>query len=110
MNLSISDGSDVAQVELVRKRSQSLVTKRMLLYPLLFLLFFLFVLYTDICIAASDDCFGLNDNCSDPMVLNKIVQQQYDDMNARLTELREQIGNLASRQFGTRTHRKLQRY
>jgi hypothetical protein len=42
--------------------------------------------------------------------LNKIVQQQYDEMNNRLTFLREQIGNLAAKHYGANAQRKLQTY
>lgn len=44
-----------------------------------------------------------------PETLNKIVQQQYDEMSARLAYLREQIGNLAAKHYGPNTQRKLQR-
>ena len=57
---------------------------------------------------ATEDAFGAAPG--NPETLNKIVQQQYDEMNARFAYLREQIGNLAAKHYGPNGQRKLSRY
>eukprot|EP00026_Physarum_polycephalum_P000373 Phypoly_transcript_00373.p1 GENE.Phypoly_transcript_00373~~Phypoly_transcript_00373.p1 ORF type:complete len:1607 (+),score=372.19 Phypoly_transcript_00373:148-4968(+) len=75
-----SGGNSAEEPVLVRRRSQSFSS-------------------------SSEDTLGPAPNPE----LNKIVEQQYDEMNTRLTYLREQIGNLAAKHYGPNAlQRKLQ--